>query len=384
MRILLFTVDFPPILGGISAYSYGIVNGLSQLGEEVIVLTQNVRGDFEFDRCQKFKIIRVTNLILLREVLFFFSFLYIVKKYKIEQVFNVVWLPCGVISLLASAILNFSYYVAAHGSEIFDANTFLKRKIKKKLKWLMRLTFKNAAKSFPVSNFTKMILEENKIEPENLLVIPCGVDLNKFSADVDYLKITEKYGLADKRVILTVARLDEHKGHDLVIKSLPKVLEKIPNLLYLIVGGGPEKQRLGKLIGDLGLQEKVIFTGCVPCEDIPKYYRLCDVFVMPSRETKIRRHWFEGFGIVYLEANACGKPVIGGASGGISDVIIHGQTGLLVNPNDIKEISNAIQLLLTDEKYAALLGQRGRERAGRDFSWRKIARKIRAVMEQRG
>ena len=305
------------------------------------------------------------------------------KKYKIQQVFNVVWLPCGAISFFASRILNFSYYVIAFGSEIFDANTLLKRKIKKKLKWLMKLTFKNATKCFPISNYTKIILEENGIKSENLLVIPGGVDLSKFSPDVDYLKIAQKYRLVNKRVILTVARLEEHKGHDLVIKSLPGALEKIPNLIYLIVGEGSEKQRLKKLVGDLGLQNKVIFTGYVPQKNIPEYYMLCDVFVMPSRETRIRRHWFEGFGIAYLEANACGKPVIGGASGGIGDAIIHGQTGLLVNPNNIKEISNALQLLLTDKKYATMLGQKGKERVERDFSWKEIARKIKTVMEQK-
>lgn len=382
MKILLFTPDFPPGLGGIATHAGGIARGFSQLGEEIVVLTQHVKNDFDFDRKQEFKIVRVRNWPFLREFLFFFYLPYLVKKYRIERVYNVVWMPCGAISFFFSRILGFPYYIAAHGSELFDANTLLKAKTKQSLKWLMKLTFRNATKCFPGSNYTKGILIRNKICSENLEIIPYGVDLERFHPAINCSEIMRKYNLFNKKIILTVARLDGYKGHDMVIKSLPEALKKIPNLIYLIVGGGSEKQRLKKLIRDIGLQDRVIFTGYVPYKDIPKYYMLCDVFVMPSREVRIRRHWFEGFGIVYLEANACGKPVIGGRSGGVEDAVIHGQTGLLVDPNSIKEISEALCLLLTDERYANRLGQNGKRRIERGFTWQKIARRFKAAMEQ--
>jgi len=382
MRILIFTVDFPPLTGGISVYAHGIADGLRQSGEEIFILAQHSRNDFEFDRDQKFKIIRVSNIIILREILLFFWFIYIVKRFKIQHVINLVWMPCGVISLFVSRILNFSYYVVAFGSEIFDANTLLKSKIKKKLKWLMQLTFNNANKCFPISSYTETILQTNGIRPENLLVVPGGVDLNKFNSNVDYGEIIKKYNFVNKRVILTVARLDEHKGHDLVIKSLPEVLKEIPDLVYLIVGDGPEKKRLKELAMALGLKDKVIFTGSVPHERTPKFYALCDVFIMPSREIRLGRQWFEGFGIAYLEASACSKPVIGGASGGIRDAVIADQTGVLVDPNGTQDISRALQLLLTDKKYAVTLGEKGRERVEANFSWQIIARRIETVMQE--
>lgn len=382
MRILIFTVDFPPLTGGISVYAYGIAEGLRQLEEEIFVLTQHSKDDFKFDRGQKFKIIRVANIIILREILLFLWFFYIVKRFKIQHVINLVWMPCGVISLFASRILNFSYYVVAFGSEIFDANTLLKSKIKKKLKWLMQLTFNNANKCFPISNYTEAILQKNGIRPSNLLVVPGGVDLSKFNPNIDYGEIIKKYGLVNKRIVLTVARLDEHKGHDLVIKSLPEVLREIPDLVYLIVGDGPEKKRLKELVMALGLKDKVVFTGSVPHEKTPKFYALCDLFIMPSREIKLGRQWFEGFGIAYLEASACSKPVIGGASGGIRDAVVADQTGVLVDPNGTQGISRALQLLLKDKKYAVMLGEKGRARVESNFSWQIIARRIDTVIQE--
>lgn len=382
MGTLIFTVDFPPLTGGISVYAHGIAEGLRQSGQEVFILTQHTRNDLEFDRSQKFKIIRVSNIIIFREVLLFLCFIYIVKRFKIQHVVNLVWIPCGVISFLVSRILKFSYYVVAFGSEIFDANSLLKSKIKKNLKWLMKLTFNNARKCFPISNYTKIILQNNGISLENLLIVPGGVDLSKFNSQVDFKETVGKYGLLNKKVLLTVARLDEHKGHDLVIRSLPEVLKKVPDLVYLIVGDGPEKKRLKELVTVLGLSDKVLFIGNLPHEETAKYYALCDLFIMPSRAIELGRQWFEGFGIAYLEAGACGKAVIGGASGGIPDAIIAGQTGVLVDPNSVQDISRALQLLLLDEKYRVMLGEQGRQRVEGNFSWQIIARRIEAVMQK--
>jgi phosphatidylinositol alpha-1,6-mannosyltransferase len=152
--------------------------------------------------------------------------------------------------------------------------------------------------------------------------------------------------------------------------------------MYLIVGEGPEGKRLRRLVRQLGLEDKVIFVGPIPYGEVAKYYKLCDVYVMPSKEVRTKHHWFEGFGIVYLEANACGKPVIGGRSGGVGDAVIHGQTGLLVNPYDVKEMSKALQLLLTDRRYASLLGQQGKQRVESDFTWGQVIGKIRAIIQQ--
>ncbi|MBN2119684.1 MAG: glycosyltransferase family 4 protein [Candidatus Omnitrophica bacterium] len=381
MRILIFTVDFPPIPGGISTYAYGITAQLNELGEEVIVLAQKHKESLEFDSRQKFKIVRVSNILFLREVQFFFKFIYLVRKHRIQHVLNIVWFPCAAISYFTSFLFGFSYSVVAFGAEIFDATSLLKRTIKQHLRWLARLVFNKAVKCFPISEFTKRFLEARQVKSEHLLVIPGGVDIEKFGVNADCRDIIDRYKLTGKKVILTVARLDDHKGHDVVIKALSYLLKKMADVKYLIVGDGRERKNLEELVSRLKLEDNVIFVGHVAHEDTPPYFSLCDVFVMPSRETQGRRHWFEGFGIAYLEANACAKPVIGGLSGGVVDAVIDQETGLLVDPYDAKKLSDLIYELLTNKEHAVRLGKNGKERVEKYFSWRALAERIRTAIK---
>lgn len=382
MKILIFTVDFPPIPGGIATHAYGITSEFNRSGDEIVVLAQGIKNDLNFDKKQSFEIIRVSSMLFLREMQFLFWFIYLIKKHKIEHVINVVWLPCAVISLLFSPILKYSYSIVAFGAEVFDAKSGLKRMIKRNLKWLARLTFKYAKSCFVFSSFTKNSLEKSGINPLNLKIIPGGVDLNKFNTSVNAEEIKQKYNLSDKKVILTVARLAEHKGHDLVINSLPEILQEIPNIVYLIVGDGSQASKLKHLVVKLKLEDKVIFAGSIPHEQAPAYFAACDIFVMPSKEITKGRHWFEGLGIAYLEANACAKPVIGGDCAGVKDAIVDKQTGLLVDPENKKSLIEAIRLLLNDKEYAQRLGKNGRNRVEQNFSWTTIVKKMKTSIDQ--
>lgn len=149
--------------------------------------------------------------------------------------------------------------------------------------------------------------------------------------------------------------------------------------MYLIIGKGEEEERLIELTKDLGLEEYVKFVGYVETEDMPLYYNNCDVFVMPSKTIDID---YEGFGIVYLEANACGKPVIGGKSGGVGDAVIDGVTGLLVDPDNIEEISQAIIRLLIDQAYARKLGESGRRRIEEELNWKTVGEKVESILQE--
>ncbi|MCK4326421.1 glycosyltransferase, partial [bacterium] len=210
-------------------------------------------------------------------------------------------------------------------------------------------------------------------------VIPPGVDSLRFRPDLDADAVLKKHHLFGRQVILTVSHLVRRKGHANVIRALPNVLRKVPNAVYLIVGRGAEEVHLRKLVHDLGLQDKVIFVTRVTDEQLPLYYNVCQVFIMPSYEIKEEGD-VEGFGIVFLEANACGKPVIGGRSGGVEDAIINGETGLLVNPLNVVEIANALTRILTDREFAERLGRQGGKRAERELSWKQVTKRILEVM----
>ena len=173
----------------------------------------------------------------------------------------------------------------------------------------------------------------------------------------------------------------KRKGHRNIVQALPKVLEKVPEAVYLIVGEGTEEDELRQLARHCGVEHQVIFAGSVSPEELPLYYNTGDVFIMTSREIEEEGD-FEGFGIVFLEANACGKPVIGGNSGGVKDAIVEGETGLLIDPLNPAKIAAALIRLLTEKSLAGRLGKKGRERVEKELSWRTISQRILKELEQ--
>ena len=182
------------------------------------------------------------------------------------------------------------------------------------------------------------------------------------------------------KVILTVGNLVARKGHDMVIRALPSLRKRVPDVSYLSVGEGPYRSQLETLAVGLGVQDRVIFAGRASADDLPHLYALCDVFVMPSREQQTAKD-VEGFGIVFIEASACAKPVIGGRSGGISGAIVDRETGLLADPHDPKDISNVLSQILTDRNLGQQLGQQGRTRVAKNFTWSRIGERLQGILD---
>jgi phosphatidylinositol alpha-1,6-mannosyltransferase len=169
-------------------------------------------------------------------------------------------------------------------------------------------------------------------------------------------------------VLLTIGRLVERKGVDLVIEALPPLLADHPDLAYLVVGSGPREAALRRRARELGLGDRVVFAGAVPDAELPRIYNLARVFVMPSRFIR-RKATIEGFGLVYLEAGASGLPVIAGTAGGATDVVRDGENGLLVDPESPAAIGAAIRRLLEHPEEARRMGERGRALALEPPNW---------------
>ncbi|MDB9457867.1 glycosyltransferase, partial [Dolichospermum circinale CS-545/17] len=173
-------------------------------------------------------------------------------------------------------------------------------------------------------------------------ILPCQFEPSRFQLAPKPAYLLEKYGLRrEQPIVLTVARLAEverYKGYDQVLQALPQIRQQIPDVHYIIVGKGNDKTRIEQLITQLGLQDCVTLAEFIPDQQLCDYYNLCDVFAMPSKR--------EGFGIVYLEALACGKPVLGGNQDGATDALCHGKLGALVNPDDVDEIAQTIIQIL--------------------------------------
>lgn len=371
-RIWIVSEDFPPYPGGIAQWAAGIGKGLVSAGNEVTVFfrprpelaefdqekwpfrTQPIEGK-NWKRFRTWISRRAVKNLLAAET-------------KPDLIIATTWnMARGLVSLCRSQ--HIPLVLVVHGLEVTRPMPFLKKL------WLKH-TLNKVTKIVAVSQFTKDQIDTNYHLPEGkVIVLPNGVDVADFFPVSDVKALQNRHHTEGKKVILTFARVIERKGHDVVIRSLPAIRKEFPDLIYLICGKGDAEyiNKLKALALDCGVQDQVIFTGFVDPAEKNMYYNLADVYVMPSREINGDT---EGFGITYLEANACRKPVIGGNSGGVSDAVLDGETGFLIPPTDENLLSEKILILFRNPGLAARLGENGQNRILKDLTWAALAKKL--------
>jgi phosphatidylinositol alpha-1,6-mannosyltransferase len=233
-----------------------------------------------------------------------------------------------------------------------------------------------------VSNFTRQaLIGLTQTAPAKIEVIYNGVDLDRFRITERNPQLVAKYRLAGKRVLLSVGRLVPRKGIDRTIEAMPRLLRRYPDLHYLVVGDGPYRGQLQQMVAGLDLGRHVTFTGPIDDDELRAHYALCDVFVLPNREMPDGDT--EGFGLVFLEANACGKPVVGGRAGGVVEAVKDGANGLLVDGESADSIAAAIERLLDDRTLYARLRQGGLEISHRS-SWQLRTQQFQALCQRLG
>ncbi len=374
MNVLVVSSDFSPRSWGIGAYTKELSTSLSKR-HQVTVLATGIPDAKTFDRGCNYRIIRTPSFPILRYIALFFYVPWLLRQYHIDVVLHVVWIT-SLISHLWYSLIPVSYFVAVHGTEIRDDKISLRRRLKGYLSKWRQVALLNAKGIFPVSNFSARLVASLGIEQNDIEVIFNGVNTQHFKPITNHPKNNRH------RTLLTVARLDLNKGHDYVLKALAILREQgfTPN--YTIVGQGPEETRLRQMVQDLGLEDQVIFAGFVSGDQLPSVYTSCNIFVMASREIPGRLDLVEGFGISFLEASASGLPVVAGNSGGISDAVQHGRTGLLVNPDNPEDIASAIKRLLTDDKLARQLGDEGRRWTETQMSWEQVSKRMVSAMQR--
>ncbi len=372
-RSLLVTIDFSPRLGGVANYLSNICQNLPS--QDIVVLAPREGQFLEFDQRQDYKIYRnklISNFIWPKWLFLFTKVYKVIKKEKIKvlQISHV--LPVGYVALIFKKFLNLPYIVYTHGMDIMFA-----QKSSWKKYWAKKI-LTNAFKVVANSDYTKNELLKLGLDEKSIkIVYPCP-NINNQQPTTNNQDIIKKYALENKKILLTVGRLVERKGHDVVIKALSRILEKIPNLVYLIVGSGKNKENLLSLVKELKLEENVRFIEDVKDRELPLFYEICDVFIMTPREIKGD---VEGFGIVYLEAGSFEKPVIGSKSGGVAEAVEDGVSGILVNPENTEQISEAVINLLTNKELVNKLGQGGRQRIEKEFNWPNQVKKIKEILE---
>lgn len=235
------------------------------------------------------------------------------------------------------------YWLVAHGIEVWDAK-----------QGMARDALAYADRILAVSNYTReRLISAQSLNPAQVTVLPNTFESSHFRIAAKPERLLARYQLKPEQpLILTVSRLaknEQYKGYDQIIKALPSIKQQIPDVHYMIVGKGDDKERIEQLIAEQGLQKSVTLTGFVPDEEIADYYNLCDLFAMPSTG--------EGFGIVFLEALASGKPVLAGNKDGSVDALCQGELGILIDPESIAQIADAIIMVLSGKCTNRLIYQ---------------------------
>ena len=378
-RVLMVASTYKPILGGMVEYAYQIARAFKRRGAGLRVLSLACPGSDSYDRQTSISIERTRPGIVtmndyrIRTTITKAQGLWrmaaaavrVAKQWRADLVYLPTSYPLGNLfrRLPAKVVITF------HGAELrhyTEASLF--RPLHKKL--LLR-SCRTADLILVNSAYTARLVEEQGVADSKIYTTGCGADWSRFEKIFDAQQAKRDLALAGKKVILTLGKLIERKGFDMVLRCLPAIRRKHPDVFYVVVGAGPMAQSLDALAHELGVADCVRFAGRVTDEVVLRYMAACDVFAMPNRETSDGS--VEGFGIVFLEANACGKPVVAGRSGGAVDAVVDGETGYLVPPQDEEEVAHAICTLLGDPVLAARLGQQGRRRVDREYRWETVA-----------
>lgn len=260
----------------------------------------------------------------------------------------------------------------AHGEEITACQT------SRQLRLLMRTAHKIVDLMIANSQYTANLLQHH-IDPSKVRVVHPGVELQAFASAHDAgQRWRKENNLKDNLIVLTVGRLDPRKNHAAVIQSIAALAKTYPQLSYIIAGQGRQQDSLKEQARSLGIADRVLFPGPVDGPTKLALYGACDVFAMPAIQVASD---VEGFGIVFIEAGACGKPSLAGAVGGQPEAVIHGKTGLVVDGNDPSAVSAGLDLLLSQPPLRSKLGQAAKEHAA-TLDWAKVVQRTVQLVEE--
>ncbi len=382
MKTLLISEIFPPKTGGSGRWFFEIYSRLSR--ENYIIAAGIDEKARAFDANIDLKIVRLPltmstwgiinpkgMFVYLRLVLLL---LLLIRKEGVKAIHCGRCLPEGLLAWMIWKMLKIPYLCYVHGEELA---TFQKSR---ELVWLSRKVFVGAKYIVVNSRNTQRLLTDYMpIMKGKSQILHPGVDTNYFKPiPTDHI-LQNKYGWQDRLVILTVGRLQKRKGHDVSILSLMHLKNKFPNILYAIAGSGEEQEYLQNMVAENKLNEHVQFLGEVDDEILLKCYQQCDLFILANREVDGD---IEGFGMVLVEAQSCGKPVIAGDSGGTHETMIPGKTGLIVDCCDPQLLADAIFQLLKDPENRKFMSQSAVKWVNENFDWKSLVLKAEELFKK--
>ena len=362
-RILLVTNDLGPRAGGIETFILGLLDYLD--GSQIVIYTATQQGDAEFDASLSAR----TGAIIIRDkrsVLIPTPFINRrVRAVMLQFNCEVIWFGAAMPLAWMSALLRragaIRIVALTHGHEVWWAKLPVFRQI-----------FAHSTRSINIltylGEFTRRAMAPVVYSSCSMVQIAPGIPIEHFKPAPKSQALLTELNLEGKQLLVSVGRLVHRKGQDKLLEALPLILIRHPDVVLLLVGVGPRRKKLDQLVRVHGLEESVRFIGRITYEKLPDYFRLGDLFVMPSR-SRLAGLEVEGLGIVYLEASASGIAVLAGSSGGAPDALVPGVTGEIVDGTSTVDIANVINELLDHPSRLLAMGAAGREWAEQRWSW---------------
>ena len=364
-KILCITNDFGPRAGGIETFVIGLIE---RAPKDTVVVYTSSQGDTEaYDQAWLtdfgVEVIRDRARILLPSLRVSRNINKLVRDRKIKKAFFGAAAPLAIMSkgLRRNGVKKI--VALTHGHEVWWAKLW-------PFSWAIAFIGRNVDHLTYLGNFTrgeiaKSLSDEAKAA---MVKIAPGIDTEHFKPTNSAHELRSQLGLDKKKVIVSVGRLVHRKGQDVILSALPQVLKLHPDAHLLLVGEGPYRAHLEKLVSKLDLQNATTFIGRIQYRDLPRYICAGDIFVMPSR-SRLAGLEVEGLGIVYLEASACGLPVIAGKSGGAPDAVHEAVTGVTVDGTSISEVAEAIIKMFDDPANSKAMGEAGRSWIYDNWRW---------------
>ena len=361
-RTLVVTNDFPPRQGGIQTFVAALLDRLP--AADLVVLASTSPGAAEHDAGLPYRVVRLPTPMMLPTPRTARVAADLVREHRAETVVFGAAAPLG---LLAPGLRRAGAQRTlgiTHGHETGWVALPVGRQL------LQRIAGGVDVLTY-ISQYTRGRLAPALAGSTELRQLPPGVDVDRFHPGVDGGPVRARYGLGGAPVVVCVSRLVRRKGQDVLVDAWPRVLAAHPTARLLLVGGGPDEQRLRQRVAARGVGASVVFTGPVRPAELPEHYAAGDVFAMPCR-TRRGGLDVEGLGMVYLEAAACGRPVVAGTSGGAPEAVRDGVTGNVVDPRSPDAVATALTGLLDDPVSARGMGSAGRAWVEQTWSWATI------------
>ncbi|MGV9800653.1 GDP-mannose-dependent alpha-(1-6)-phosphatidylinositol monomannoside mannosyltransferase [Mycobacterium sp. NPDC003449] len=379
-RVLLVTNDFPPRRGGIQSYLEAFVGELMHAGShELTVYAPKWKGAPEYDDQAEragYRVVRHPTTLMLPEPTVVARMRGLVEQHRIETVWFGAAAPLALLGPQARRAGARRVVASTHGHEVGWSM------LPVACSALRRIGADADVVTF-ISRYTRGRFASAFGPDAALEHLPPGVDIERFAPDpAARERLRDRYRLAGRPVVVCLSRLVPRKGQDMLIRALPAIRRRVPGAALVIVGGGPYRQTLQSLAERGGVAGDVVFTGAVPAAELPAHHAMADVFAMPCR-TRGAGLDVEGLGIVYLEASACGVPVVAGTSGGAPETVLDGETGTIVDGTDVAAVASAVSDLLADPGRAAAMGVAGRHWVTDNWQWRAKGARLAELLSGR-